>query len=406
MKRPYGLLVVMALFSLLLVQRVLPLAAQGEDWLPAPTGPYQVGTALFHWVDVTRDETYTDDPNDKRELVVQLWYPADVEEGAIPAMYLPYAEIEAPYFASAWMNERREFTELSKVLSQTPTHSYLDQPISASQSNYPVLVFSPGLPGMPHASTVQIEELASHGYVVAAINHPYISGWTVFPDGRVATTKPTEFFLSGDNLDQSVIVGVQDQMFVLDQLALLNEASMDERFSNHLDLDHVGTFGVSWGAWVTPLAGLLDDRFTAAMVQVSHSRVVPQVVEEGLDIPVMFVDTQNDNSRLGYFSAEGPVYLVKIRQISNLGPGDFLLWPGAEDQWQSYERGDLEPARMLQLVNAYILAFFNRYLKGEDAPLLEGPSPDYPEVEIQARNVSVEAATPPQDIARQRETRS
>jgi len=40
----------------------------------------------------------------------------------------------------------------------------------------------------------------------------------------------------------------------------------------------------------------------------------------------------------------------------------------------------LPPARVSQIVRAYLLSFFNKYLKGEDDHLLDGPSPAYPDV--------------------------
>jgi predicted dienelactone hydrolase len=44
--------------------------------LPSPTGPFAIGRTTFYWVDSARAETLTADPNDKRELMVTLWYPA------------------------------------------------------------------------------------------------------------------------------------------------------------------------------------------------------------------------------------------------------------------------------------------------------------------------------------------
>ena len=41
----------------------------------------------------------------------------------------------------------------------------------------------------------------------------------------------------------------------------------------------------------------------------------------------------------------------------------------------------LAPARVSQIVRAYLLSFFNKFLRGEDDHLLDGPSPAYPEVE-------------------------
>ena len=50
--------------------------------------------------------------------------------------------------------------------------------------------------------------------------------------------------------------------------------------------------------------------------------------------------------------------------------------------------GSVEPVRAVEIMNAYVLAFFDHTLKGEDEPLLEGASDDYPDVTIASRNVS------------------
>ncbi len=384
LKRPLFVLII----ALLVAAGLLPsVTAQEDSWLPAPTGPYQVGTALYFWVDETRDEVFTDDPNDKRELVVQVWYPADVPAGAAPATYFPYGELEAPYFESVWRSEGLGLAQLGEELSRTPTHSYLDAPVSAAQPSYPVLIYSPGLPGMPVSATAQIEDLASHGYIVAAIYHTYIAGWTVFPDGRVVTILPDEAFTPTMVEETSVEVGAQDQIFVLDQLTLLNEPSANERFSGHLDLDHVGTFGMSWGAWVIPMACLSDARFKAALIQQPHSFFPSAAYRQGLDLPIMFMDPAGDSSGLAYWKMKGPTYRLAMPTMVGFGLSDFLLWPGFQDQLSEWERGTVEPARGVQISNAYTLAFFDQYLKGIEQPLLDGPSPDYPEVEIQARNM-------------------
>ena len=44
--------------------------------LPAPEGPYAVGTQIETWLDASRAEAFTDDPTDRRRIVVQYWYPS------------------------------------------------------------------------------------------------------------------------------------------------------------------------------------------------------------------------------------------------------------------------------------------------------------------------------------------
>src|SRR5206468_12708618 len=61
--------------------------------LPSPTGSLPVGRTTFFWKDSTRLETITDDPNDCRELMVSLWYPAEWEGDMTPALYFPHFDL-------------------------------------------------------------------------------------------------------------------------------------------------------------------------------------------------------------------------------------------------------------------------------------------------------------------------
>jgi predicted dienelactone hydrolase len=63
-----------------------------------------------------------------------------------------------------------------------PTSNTCDRrsPIAEGSARFPLIVFSHG-PGLATlAYSIQIEELVSHGYVVAAIDHTYETFATVF----------------------------------------------------------------------------------------------------------------------------------------------------------------------------------------------------------------------------------
>ena len=47
-----------------------------------------------------------------------------------------------------------------------------------------MLLFSHGFSGLRMQNTAQFEELASHGYVVASVDHTYDSVITIMPDSR------------------------------------------------------------------------------------------------------------------------------------------------------------------------------------------------------------------------------
>jgi hypothetical protein len=58
--------------------------------------------------------------------------------------------------------------------------------------------------------------------------------------------------------------------------------------------------------------------------------------------------------------------------------GDTVLLTPIEKYIGTREK--IDGQKMLKIMNAYTLAFFNKHLKGMDSPLLDGPSPDFPEV--------------------------
>jgi len=111
----------------------------------------------------------------------------------------------------------------------------------------PVLIFSPG-GGMPReVYAAQFEDLASHGYVVAAISHPYDAIVTIFPDGRQIGYSdkrwPVTPSVEGEaNLNQ-LEWHANDIRFVLDELTRANLTNGSVLpFAGHLDLSRVGAF--------------------------------------------------------------------------------------------------------------------------------------------------------------------
>ena len=136
--------------------------------LPKPTGAYPIGTVTVHLIDRSREETHGQRHGEYRELMIQIWYPA-AWSGPGQA-YRTRAEVEL----------KKEHLTLVR------THAATGVPVAHAQSRYPVVIFSPAWTGPRNQNTVQAEELASHGFVVVGIDHPYGTWLTVFPDGRVA----------------------------------------------------------------------------------------------------------------------------------------------------------------------------------------------------------------------------
>lgn len=359
--------------------------AQSEEALsqfPAPTGPYSVGMTTRYFVDATRDEPQTSDTDDNRELMVHFWYPAEIEEGAIPAPYIPDSDVLIPAYNAAFL----AVTGLDLSLDVAKfvdfrSHAFADVPLSSDRPDYPVLIFSPGYTGIPQFWTIQLEEMASHGYIVAAINHTYSSAASIFPDGRVL-----EFI--ADEPPRLFEIIAEDQIFVADQLALLAEDDPEGMLTGRLNLEQLGTFGQSLGGAAVILACYRDIRFQACVSE--EGAIADSIISEGLDRPFMFMFTDDhpDLPDRVYGRLNGPVYTLIMEGFRHVDFTDFPVWSDNTALVEVSLIGTNDGLRTLQIINVYLLAFFDRYLKGEDVPLLNGPSEDYPEVDIQLRNTS------------------
>src|ERR1700728_3616977 len=157
-----------------------PPARQGHALhLPAPTGPSPVGTSSMHLTDASRPDPWAPDVG-ARELMVSLWYPA-APGGGRRASYMTPAESEL-LLAHAGVTGVPP-----GALSTVRTNAVSDAPPTGQPRSLPFIVLSPGFVHPRSVLTGLAEDLASHGYVVAGVDHTYESVATAFPDGRVAT---------------------------------------------------------------------------------------------------------------------------------------------------------------------------------------------------------------------------
>ncbi len=362
---------------------------------PQPSGPYRVGTVTYHWIDATRDETFTDDPADHRELMVQIWYPAEPAPGAKPGPYVSHADKIGTALASGFGLPPFVFGHLQYIR----TNAVPDAAVSTAQPRYPVILFSHGRGGLRVQNTFQVEELVSHGYVVVGIDHTYAAAATAFPDGRVVSFDPR--LKDKTFLEIKFEVFAEDARFVLDQLEMLDASDLERMFQGRLDLSRVGIFGHSLGGITAAEACHLDARFKAG---IDIDAFVPQdVVESGLAQPFMFItrDTvtmekelarfdpaerqarineQMDSIQIVFDELQQEGYLVKMHGLFHYNATDLPLWTPLTSAIGM--AGPIDASRAHRIVNAYTLAFFDRHLNGQPAPLLESPSSDFPEVEF------------------------
>ena len=225
--------------------------------LPTPTGTFHVGSQVFTWADPTRPETQTARAGDVREVVAQAWYPTDVTTGR-PTKYIG-AGTDNRLMAGLPPGFFHRYD------AHTVTHANDRVPVSAARSQWPVLLFSPGLGVARQSYTALCTELASRGYVVVAMSHPYESPVTRLADGRHAAPRPyTPTGPTGlSQVAHLVDIRAADSRFVLNQLEDLTTTDPGSPLAGHLDVAHVGIFGHSLGGATAVKAIATDERFRA-----------------------------------------------------------------------------------------------------------------------------------------------
>jgi predicted dienelactone hydrolase len=378
---------------------------------PRPSGPYDIGTLSYHWVDADRPEVFSADPDARRELMVQLWYPAKRSRSSTRAPYVT----DAPALARAAARQSHLPAFLFTYLKYVTTNAIPAASMAGDQPSYPVLILLEGLYGFRQANTFQVEELVSHGYIVAAIDQPYIAAAVAFPDGReVAGLAPDEvqrllrpsisrvesaLILNGRALEEGIVLYLaQDALFVLDRLAALNQTDPNGILTGRLDLGRAGIVGVSLGGIVAAEACRLQPRLRACLIM--ESRMPASVVRAGLRQPVMWItrgaetmqregwaqadiDEHQTTMRAVFESLRGDGYFVRVDGMFHLDLTDAPCWSPLTARLRL--TGPIGGKRAHCIINAYSLAFFDRHLKGHSAALLDGPAEQYPEVLFERR---------------------
>ncbi|MFM9702635.1 alpha/beta hydrolase family protein [Streptomyces galilaeus] len=236
---------------------------------PEPSGRFAVGTRVVQWTDPRRAETFTADPRDRRTVVVQLWYPAGKSPaGTRRARYLGRTEHEARTVSDALARGVGLPGFLVDGVARAHTRSVVDAPVADGGGRFPVVLFSPGSGGVRTQNTAWAEELASHGYLVAALDHPYDSAAVVLTDGRTIRSRTVS---TGDRDKDTALsagwtaVRAADLGFVLTQLDRLGRGEIAGLLTGRLDTGRVAVAGHSMGGAAALQAARRDRRFDAVM---------------------------------------------------------------------------------------------------------------------------------------------
>jgi len=351
--------------------------------LPKPLGSFEVGMNSRYLIDESRH----DSEQKAHELMIQIWYPVEVKDGAQDSHYesFPYEE---------WSGTMEFIFSVPRFLFEYlkygQTNSIKDVAVSNQEDKYPVLLFSHGFGSTRMQSYSQMEELASHGYFVVSVDHINDAAYTKFPDGREILNQTDAYSYSFNIEDEKdVKTRSKDMSYVLDQLSMINDKDPRGLFTGKMDMDRIGIFGHSYGG-STAAQALLDDSRISAGINIDGPLHEP-VASSGFEQPFMFILNEDylyiSDEEIQYTnitSEEFQKYHNKIIELADFHykegiKGDtFMLTFTAGDHYTFTDFPFLSPLlswnidvnQFHQVMNRYILAFFDHYVKGADPDVL------------------------------------
>jgi dienelactone hydrolase len=308
--------------------------------------------------------------------MVSLWYPATLSDGR-RARYMTPAE-------SRLQLTSRGLTGIPPdALSTVRTNAVSDATPAGRQRALPVVVLSPGFTNSRSTLTALAEDLASHGYGVAGIDHTYESFATAFPDGRVTTCRAREAPRRGRGFWEKVVAGrAADVSFVLDELTGAHQVWPG---AGLIDPSRMAMAGHSAGGAAVIPAMLADSRIRAGVDM--DGATYAQIPEHGLARPFLFLGKQSS-----YTPGSGGAVTTWERDWKLLtGWKRWLLVAGTvhasftdlallADQIGIDIDATLPGSRSLDITRAYVRAFFDQHPRSRPQALLDQPSPRNPEV--------------------------
>jgi predicted dienelactone hydrolase len=378
--------------------------------MPEPSGPYPVGTTAQHFVDYNRPDNCSSHSGAHRQIPVRIWYPAEKSR----LTNLPYLEpAEAEALALTYDLPSFFFNHLPLI----ETHSTPRSPVA--EGMFPLVLYSPS--GYVSQATAMCEDLASHGYVVAAINHAYWNAYAQDSDGTIIaldrnnacyremwqeelsekTERLKDQITRAEDYDhmrqlhrklnlampaevKDIREWALDVSFVIDRFAQGLNGAIQLR--NVLDLERIGVIGFSKGGAAAGQSAIHDRRIGAGINL--DGFMFGDVVDTDIPCPFMFVHSEpflpkayiND----GFFeSALDDAVLAKIRGTRHANFSDLSLFGPLITSSEHF--GPIPGRRLMKLQNMLVRTFYDGQLKGSgiDESLIHLDS--IPEIELRSK---------------------
>ena len=330
---------------------------------------------------------------------------ADYHGRAVTGEYMP-AECEAILIDT----DREESFEHDGSYREVPMHFYYpENAADLPEHSLPLVIFSHGAFGYYQSNASTFLELASHGYAVISLDHPYHSFFTKDSDGKTITVD-MGFFQSamkiGGNDDMPeaeaydmtskwMALRESDMNVVIDQVKAAGEAgevpdtwhcdgnAADRVLSvlNAIDYNKIGLMGHSLGGATAVTVGRRDD--ISAAVDLDGTMLGEETgVKDGVirtnelpyDKPLLSIDSESHHQSMVEAEEAGYVYVNNVI-LDNAVNGYETYFKGAAHMnftdlplfspplAKLLGTGDVDAGECIDQVNSLVLGFFDSFLK-------------------------------------------
>lgn len=310
---------------------------------------------------------------------------------------------------------RKESFEKDGSLREVPVHFYYPEKIDTiSQDSLPLVIFSHGAFGYYQSNASTFMELASHGYVVVSLDHPYHSFFTKDSSGKTILVD-MDFFQSaltiGSNKEAEVYditskwmeLRIDDMNFVIDTLKKAGETEQlsdswyygkdskntIQKIIKIIDFDKIGLIGHSMGGATSVSVGRRED--ISAVIDLDGTMLgeetgvvdgVIQVNENPYPTPLLTVDSQSHYADRKEAQKAGYVYPNNVI-LKNAKQGYQTYFKGAEHMnftdlplfspflAKNLGVGTVDPGECIDKVNALVLQFYDCFLKDSGTFVVE-----------------------------------
>lgn len=382
------LIPVVATFALLL--GFATPASAAPTLLPAPTGQYAIGEKTVFLPDPARSN---------RQVQAQVWYPTTATTGTL-AKYISENTSRDQSISLSLTNgfEGRSCyaffgpptcfgvpiaNTMYPRINQRDTHAFVGSPIRTDLGKMPVIVLSPGFGVPSYLYAAVSEDLASNGYIVVSTS---VTGESIANEvsNGVATQN-----VSGVN-QAAFNQRIADYRFVVNQLG-----NLPNGIGAQADMTRVGGGGHSWGGYTSMEAAYNDPRIIAlANLDGTpgwqpNSAATNNAMNNGLQKPVLRLQGGTSDNGSGTQATTWGIYNTHphgpLYQLNFVGAGHYFFTDACYTGMPAHQSdplycGAANVSLTMDAFRTYTLAFFNKHIKGQPTTLLDGPSPQFPNV--------------------------